>query len=208
VAKPVKSHIPAMARARTSKIFDEPPPQLRACEWPNCEHGGSFPAPKSRETLREYRWFCLDHVRQYNASWDYYAGMKADDIERHIRADTTWRRPSWPMGSRPRKHGAPNFWDEVVDPFDLFGGDDAAAKVANKRSNGSGPPLTLAQRKAMAVMEMEAPLTLAALRTRYKTLVKQYHPDRHGGDKRAEEKLKAINLAYSSLKQSLSSPIR
>ena len=112
------------------------------------------------------------------------------------------------MGSRPRKKGAANFWEDVVDPFDLFGGPDAVAKPKDKRSNGSGPPLTTAQRKAMAVMEMEAPLTMEALRRRYKTLVKQYHPDRRGGDKRAEEKLKAINLAYSSLKQSLNGTLR
>lgn len=202
-------HISAMSRSRTSKIFDaEPPPSLRNCEWPDCAHGGDYPAPKSREALRDYRWFCLEHVRRYNASWDFYAGMKAEDIERQIRADTTWRRPSWPMGSRPRKKGAAAFWDEVVDPFDLFEGPTAAARPAGKRTNGAGPPLTPAQRKAMAVMEMEAPLTLVALRQRYKVLVKLYHPDTHGGDKRAEEKLKAINLAYSSLKQSLSSPIR
>lgn len=198
-----------MSRARTSKIFDrESQTILRACEWPDCVHGGDFPAPKSREALREYRWFCLEHVRHYNRSWDYYAGMKADDIERHIRADTTWRRPSWPMGSRPRKHGAPNFWDDMVDPFSLFEGPDAVAQPTPRRTVHTGPPLTPAQRKAMAVMEMEAPLTMAALRTRYKALVKQYHPDIHGGDKRAEEKLKAINLAYSSLKQSLNGQIR
>ena len=195
-----------MSRARTRKILEPDPPeaQLRACEWPDCAHGGDFPAPKSRDQLREYRWFCLEHVRRYNLSWDYYAGMTGDEIERHLRADTTWRRPSWPMGNHKRRNGtAPNPWDDLVDPFALFEGPDAVARPAGKPVNGSGPPLSAAQRKAMAVMRMEAPLTMEALRSRYKALVKQYHPDTNGGDKRAEEKLKAINLAYSSLKQSL-----
>ncbi|MFO1060844.1 MAG: DnaJ domain-containing protein, partial [Dongiaceae bacterium] len=37
---------------------------------------------------------------------------------------------------------------------------------------------------------------------RYKSLVKRLHPDANGGDKAAEERLKHINLAYSTLKNS------
>ena len=37
---------------------------------------------------------------------------------------------------------------------------------------------------------------------RYKELVKLHHPDVHGGDKAAEEKLKEVNLASSTLKAS------
>jgi curved DNA-binding protein CbpA len=33
-------------------------------------------------------------------------------------------------------------------------------------------------------------------------LVKLHHPDAHGGDKEAEEKLKIINQAYTTLKAS------
>src|SRR5579883_2904923 len=39
-------------------------------------------------------------------------------------------------------------------------------------------------------------------KARYKVLVKQHHPDTHGGDKAAEEKLKLINQAYATLKAS------
>lgn len=193
-----------MSRARTRKILEpDPAAPPRACEWPDCAHGAGFPAPKSRTQLREYRWFCLEHVRRYNASWDYYAGMSGDEIERHLRADTTWRRPSWPLGARPRKRGAPGPWDDLVDPFGLFEGPDAVGPRPAAMPEKPGQKLTPAQRKAMAVMRMEAPLTMETLRARYKALVKQYHPDANGGDRAAEEKLKAINLAYSSLKQSL-----
>ena len=40
------------------------------------------------------------------------------------------------------------------------------------------------------------------IKARYKELVKLHHPDAHGGDKEAEEKLKVINLAYATLKAS------
>ena len=41
-----------------------------------------------------------------------------------------------------------------------------------------------------------------SLKARYKVLVKLHHPDAHGGDKAAEEKLKIINQAYATLKAS------
>jgi len=46
------------------------------------------------------------------------------------------------------------------------------------------------------------PFTPVRLKARYKMLVKEHHPDAHGGDKAAEEKLKIINQAYATLKAS------
>ena len=43
---------------------------------------------------------------------------------------------------------------------------------------------------------------MVRLKARYKVLVKLHHPDAHGGDKAAEEKLKIINQAYATLKAS------
>ncbi len=55
----------------------------------------------------------------------------------------------------------------------------------------------------MDIMDLNAPLTLTGLKARYKELVKQHHPDANGGDKLAEERLKEINEAYSTLKKAL-----
>jgi curved DNA-binding protein CbpA len=52
------------------------------------------------------------------------------------------------------------------------------------------------------VFQIEPPFTMVRLKARYKELVKLHHPDAHGGDKAAEEKLKVINQAYSTLKAS------
>ena len=57
-----------------------------------------YPAPKSRDRLDEYHWFCLEHVREYNKSWNFCDGMN-EEIESEIREDTVWRRPTWPLGS-------------------------------------------------------------------------------------------------------------
>ena len=52
------------------------------------------------------------------------------------------------------------------------------------------------------MFDLSLPLTLGGLKARYKALVKLHHPDAHGGDRAAEERLKVINQAYSILKSS------
>ena len=41
------------------------------CDSPDCQKAGQYRAPKSREHLQDYYWFCLEHVRVYNKSWNY-----------------------------------------------------------------------------------------------------------------------------------------
>ena len=80
-------------------IPEEPPGGPRPCDHPGCIHLGAYRAPRSRSSLRQYFYFCLDHVREYNAAWDYFRGMTATEIERMRRADVVGDRPSWPLGA-------------------------------------------------------------------------------------------------------------
>ena len=77
----------------------DPVVDLRVCDHPGCTETGEFRAPKSRETLGEYFWFCLDHVREYNKAWNYFAGMSDVEVERIVRKDTVWDRPELAPGS-------------------------------------------------------------------------------------------------------------
>jgi hypothetical protein len=164
--------------------------EARCCDHPGCEAAGLYRAPRSRAELELHYWFCIDHVRAYNAAWNYYAGMSAADIEREIRNDTVWQRPTWPMGVRGGY--APRFRD-----YGLFDDDDAPSPRREARRRAPTP-----QEQALLIFNLEPPLTLVGLKARYKELVKLNHPDTHGGDKAAEERLKVINLAYSTLKAS------
>ena len=164
----------------------------RLCDHPGCSAGGEYRAPRSRDRLDVFFWFCLDHVRAYNAQWNYYAGMSAAEIEAEIRNDTVWQRPTWKLGSRYGTNGP-----RLRDDFGIFGGGAAeTGREARKRR----PPT--AEEAALIVFSIEPPFTLVRLKARYKELVKLHHPDAHGGDKAAEEMLKVINLAYSTLKAS------
>jgi DnaJ-domain-containing protein 1 len=173
---------------------------LRPCATPGCPGEGAYRAPVSREQLHEYRWFCLDHVRIYNASWNYYAGLSDTEMEAHIRSDTTWNRPTWPLGKgqqptpRGTADGATPF-DDLDDPFGLLNGH-------GPRIGGAPPPpaLTPAEKRAFSTLGLDYPVTFDELRTQYKLLVKRHHPDTHNGAKDAEERLKRINEAYKALK--------
>ena len=59
---------------------------------------GEHRAPRSRDALDQHYWFCLDHVRAYNAAWDFYRGMTPEQIEASRRLDVIGWRPTWPLG--------------------------------------------------------------------------------------------------------------
>jgi hypothetical protein len=192
-----------MRREPVDPIFTaKPQPPARLCDHPGCDCGGDYRAPKSRLELDCYYWFCLEHVRAYNLAWNYYAGMSDGEIEAEIRRDTVWQRPSWRLGER---HGP---GPRVRDPFGFYGaGADARrGQRANGHANGrtyeAAARVASAREQAIAVFDIEPPFTPVRLKARYKALVKQHHPDAHGGDKAAEEKLKIINQAYATLKAS------
>jgi hypothetical protein len=165
---------------------------------PGCLAAGEYRAPKSRNTLRDYFWFCLEHVREYNASWDFYKGMSPGQIEMQLRADTAWQRPTWPLG---RLGGRTSLDEETLrDPLDVL----SAGRF--RRRSGDWQPHAAAPtelREPLATLGLDWPVTLDEVKARYKELAKRHHPDANGGDRAAEERLKTINLAYATLRRGL-----
>ena len=167
----------------------------RCCDWPGCEAAAGYRAPRSRDELNNYYWFCLEHVRNYNKSWNFYEGMGDVEVEAEVRSDTTWNRPTWPLGARP---GGPRLGDkEFRDDFGFF---EAATTAKEKRRRVMSP-----WEKGLNTMGLKPPVTTQQIKARYKELVKRYHPDANGGDKGAEEKFKQISQAYRTVIDSLSS---
>ncbi|WP_237213881.1 J domain-containing protein [Falsiroseomonas oryziterrae] len=175
----------------------EPVEALRACESPGCALPGEYRAPRDRARLNEYRWFCLEHVREYNRAWDYYKGMGPAEIERELRSDSGWQRPTWPLG---RLGGFNPFESEYVrDPLGVLRDTPLHKARREPPRRRDEPPAEL--RAALDVLDLAWPLDQATLRARYKDLAKRYHPDANGGDRQAEERLKDINRAYSLLRR-------
>jgi hypothetical protein len=182
---------------------------LPACEWPRCEAPATHRAPKGRLRASEYWRFCLEHVREYNNSYNFFAGMSEDAIAKYQREDITGHRPTWKMGSiggagsrRGARRGRGAFRDSGwagEDPFGLFEG-LAAGRSGQTRPAKEARTVLNAQRRALDVLGLEADAKRADIKTRFKVLVKRHHPDANGGDRGSEERLREIIQAYNYLK--------
>ena len=163
----------------------------RVCDMAGCKAAADHRAPKSKTNLDEFYWFCLEHVAAYNRRWDYFTGMDQDEIEQFRTEAVTGHRPTWKLGERGY-----NAWIEgrVRDHHGLF-------NEPNGRANGNNfvPKHTKQQRRDLAQLDLDETANLQDIKMRYKQLVKRFHPDANGGDKRAEERFKSINEAYSNL---------
>jgi hypothetical protein len=177
-----------------------------ACEWPGCCGAATHRAPKGRTRENEYWRFCLEHVREYNHSYNFFAGMSTDDIARYQKDAVTGHRPTWKMGmngGRPtmRSHSArfePGFGD-ADDPLGVFRHFGGRADGEHLRARETRV-IRNAERKALEVLGLEPDATTAEIKVRFKALVKRHHPDANGGDRSTEDKLREIIQAYNYLK--------
>lgn len=180
-------------------IPDQPQAPPRLCEQAGCTEPGEFRAPRDRNQLNQYRWFCLAHVREYNRAWDYYKGMAPNEIERELRSDSGWQRPTWPLG---RLGGFNPFESEYLrDPLGVLRDTPLHKQRREPPRKRDEPPGEL--RAALDVLGLGWPLDAETLRARWKDLAKRHHPDANGGDRQAEERLKDINRAYTLLRARL-----
>jgi hypothetical protein len=171
---------------------DDNPSHTRQCAAEGCVQEGVYRAPKSRDALRDYIWFCLDHVRAYNRAWNYYEGLQGAALEAEIRRATTWERPSWKFATGQPSDQA---FDDVMELFDFEKRDGTKATRQ----------LTKEERQAWRVMQLEPVNDIEVVKRQYKQLAKQNHPDKNRGDADAEERLKDINLAYALICKSIES---
>jgi hypothetical protein len=167
---------------------NKPKASKKICDWEGCSCSASNRAPKSRGNIYDYLWFCDNHIIDYNKKWDYLKGLTADEIEREIIADTYWRRPMWPI-SRLKKHSAEQFHD----PLDFVPG----YQGLRFKQKTAGLPEEI--QESIKVMDVDYPISIQDLKKAYKLKAKEYHPDMNAGSKKAEEKLKLINIAYKKL---------
>jgi hypothetical protein len=205
----MKFDSPLFNRIRVKPEQDRrPKADAPGCDWPGCAHAASHRAPKGRTREREYWRFCLEHVREYNQSYNFFAGMTDDAVARYQKDAITGHRPTWKMGvlggKRTKTAERRFFFDEQYagdDPFDIMreiGGigprPDHAQKAAPRRT------VRNAERKALHALGLEDYADRTEIKGRFKELVKRHHPDANGGDRGSEDKLREIIEAYNYLK--------
>ena len=167
----------------------------KKCDSPKCNEKGEYRAPKSRIKLNEYFYFCLDHIKEYNKSWDFYKGMSVEQIENSMRSDTFWDRPSWPL-----KNSFKNIFDEFNEYVeDFVKNDDDKINDSYFKNKLFDESFTIQEAKALKELDLKMPISLEKIKKNYKKLVKIFHPDVNGNNKDAEEKFKQINESYKLL---------
>src|ERR1700742_2108987 len=93
-------------------------PDEPCCQWKGCGNTATHRAPKGRTHENEYWRFCLDHVREYNHSYNYFSGMSEDAVLKYQKDAVTGHRPTWKMGF----NGSINdvHAGASQDPFDML----------------------------------------------------------------------------------------
>lgn len=177
----------------------------RPCEWPGCGEAGEFRAPGARASgfdgPGQYRWFCLDHIRAFNAGYDYFEGMSPEEIWAAQSPIHGWEqearafRPTAGVDSAPR-------WADFADPLDAISQRARRAKEAMRPTTwADGRIATPEEKRALDVLGLGMDADRRALRVRYSDLVHRYHPDRNGGDRSHEVKLQQVVEAYQMLRK-------
>lgn len=173
----------------------------RRCERPGCPEQGEFRAPGPRrpgfDGPGDYRWFCLDHVREFNAGYDWFEGMSADEILRAQSPIHGWERETRAFSPTAGIDQAPR-WADFADPLEAI---NQRARKRRPAQRGDGRVVTPDERRALDLLGLPLDADRQALRARYSQLVRQYHPDRNGGDRSHEKRLQRVVEAYQLLKK-------
>ncbi|HSJ78063.1 MAG TPA: DnaJ domain-containing protein [Erythrobacter sp.] len=180
----------------------------RQCEAPACREAGEFRAPGGRpngfDGPGDWRWFCLQHVREFNAGYDWFEGMSAEEIIAAQSPIAGWRSETRAFRPDAGVDGVPR-WADYADPLDAIA---ARARGIRGRAEGRAREAAMMVRfspdeaRALEVMGLGSDTDRTRLRRRYSELVRRYHPDRNGGDRQHEARLTEVVEAYQLLKGS------
>ncbi|MBU4528627.1 MAG: J domain-containing protein [Hoeflea sp.] len=180
-------------------------PSTPECQWDGCSKPGVHRAPVGRDAEGQYFLFCFEHARDYNKGYNYFSGLSDGEIARYQKEALTGHRPTWKMGvnrsaeSGPTqstaKSGSATAQARMRDPHGFFNGPRPTRSVRARKVKSL-------EAKAFDTLGLAANATSAEIKTRYKDLVKQHHPDANGGDRGSEDRFRAVIQAYQLLKQS------
>jgi curved DNA-binding protein CbpA len=133
----------------------------RSCYNPDCKELGIYPAPKSKENLREYLYFCINCIREFNKSWNYFEGLNEQELEIEIRKSTTWNRPSWKFGTKNLNYDFEKAFRQFNDQKKLDENKNVSKKIKD----------------AFNLLDLDLNSTPDEIKRRYKNLAKKWHPD-------------------------------
>ena len=172
------------------------------CEKEGCNKSGKYRAPKSADNNAEFYWFCMEHVREYNLTWNFFENHTPKQFQDQVDADKTWDRQPKPFRDQGRE-SEQKAWARlgINDPLDVLGEkgtrEEVRGAVYSKR-------LGATERRAIEILESKDSMTKSEIRKQYKKLVKDLHPDMNGGERADEDRLQEVVWAWDQIKDSRS----
>ena len=162
------------------------------CDWNNCFEEAYYKAPVEKDNSKKYRMLCLNHVKEFNKNWNYFEGMDDNQIYEFVKSDMTWHKPTQSFTS------SDNFfkilWNNVLKD------DINKSKLNSHFDHMSKFRFNNNDVKAFSILGISVGIKWEKVQEKFKKLVKKFHPDMNAGNKKYEDKLKIITLAYTQLK--------
>lgn len=179
----------------------------RACAVSGCKEAGEFRArdPEGRSASPngpgDYRYLCLDHVREHNTRYNWFDGMTAEEIAAAQSPANSWAtetrafRPTAGVDSPPR-------WADFADPLEAISGRFKSQMVDRMpQQRADGHILSAEDRRALKTLGLGHDADRRAVRKAYSERVRKYHPDKNGGDRSHEKALQDAIAAYTHLRK-------
>jgi len=163
------------------------------CDWNNCLEEASYKAPIEKDNSEEYRMLCLNHIKEFNKNWNYFEGMDDRQIYEFLKSDMTWHKPTQSFGS------SDNFFKILWN--NALKSDKNKHKADGEFDYMSQFKFNSNDIKAFGILGVSIGIKWEKVQNKFKKLVKKFHPDMNAGNKKYEDKLKIITLAYTQLKK-------
>tara|TARA_Y100000590_G_scaffold42704_1_gene45490 strand:- start:12 stop:542 length:531 start_codon:yes stop_codon:yes gene_type:complete len=164
------------------------------CDWNNCLEEGAYKAPVERDNSKKYRMLCLNHVKEFNKKWNYFDGMSDNQVYEFLKSDMTWHKPTQSFSSSDNYFKI--LWKNVLN--------DEVTKNKfdhDNLENFDRFNFTNNDYKAFNILGITVGESWKKVQVKFKKLVKKFHPDMNAGNKKYEDKLKVVTLAYTQLKK-------
>jgi hypothetical protein len=190
-------------RARGGAFGD--PAAAPGCAHPGCTEPGLYRAPTARpgsafdppEGPPRWQYLCLEHVRAFNAGWNFFAGMDEADVRRAQSPYPTWERATRAFAHNAHAGGPDGGADRVEDVLGVL------RWRTMEPSGRRDPALSAADRAALSQLGLQEDATLAEVKATYRRLARRYHPDANSGSRKHEGRFQTLSEAAAHLEASM-----
>ena len=162
------------------------------CEWKNCNNVGEFKAPVEKDNSKKHKMLCLEHIKEFNKNWNYFAGMSDQQVLDFIKSDMLWHKPTQNFNSPDNFFKV--LWNNALKD------ENQKFKINHDLDCANRFKFNSEDFQTFSILKIPAGVEWKKIQEKFKKLVKKFHPDMNSGNKKFEEKLKIITLAYTQLK--------